>query len=206
MSALSASSASAPSHFEQRLLQACAAFRSACSSASSGMRLRISSSTASTLSRMVLTIFGAGARQINAARAPVVLVGAPLDETSRLHAIEQAADCDLRQVEVGGERGLRHAVPARQKRQHPPLRARDAERLQRPIHHDAAQPRHVVDQEAEAKAGIEISWSSRCPSLQRLSRALSALCVRRPLNMSRAMIVFITSIEPPAILTTRASA
>ena len=106
---------------------------------------------------MAINHFSARAGQIDAARAAVALIGAPLDEAGRLHAVEQAADRDLGQIEIGGERGLGHAVAARQEGEHPPLRAGDAERLQRPIHGDAAQTRHVVDEKAEPQAGVEIA-------------------------------------------------
>ena len=84
---------------------------------------------------------------------------------------------------------------------------------------DAAQARNVVDEEAKAQAGIEVLLNHRVISgrglsrtsrrragRKRLSKPVHFLRASLPLNMSREMIVFITSIEPPAILTIRASA
>ncbi len=145
----------AADHFEQRLLQGAERF--------GGLLERVLGDAAQDLQLHRFDVLPdgvhslrAGPRQVDASRAPVMVVGAPFHEAGRLHAIEQAADRHLRQVEVGGERGLGHSVPSRQKRQHPPLRAGDSKRLQGAVHDDAPQPRDVVDQEAEAETGVEI--------------------------------------------------
>src|SRR5258708_6328527 len=49
------------------------------------------------------------------------------------------------------------STSAREKRQNPPLRSGYAQRLERAIHHDAAQSRNVMDEKSEAKACVKIS-------------------------------------------------
>lgn len=83
-------------------------------------------------------------------------VGAAFDQARRFHPVELAADRHLGQFEIGGERVLLHPVAPRQERDHLPLRAGDAERLERAIHHHPAQARHIMDQESETQARVDI--------------------------------------------------
>ena len=99
--------------------------------------------------------------QEHALHPAVALVGAARDEAGLLQPVDQLPERDLAEIEFVGERDLRHAVRARQERQHPPLRTRDAERLQRLVDDVPAQPRHVVHEKAEPSPSSGLApWST----------------------------------------------
>ena len=87
----------------------------------------------------------------HALRPPVGGIGLALDEATRLEPIDQAAERDLADVHDLGKLRLHHslAVVAGEVGEHPPLRTRHAHRAKRVVHHRAAQPGYVMDQEAD---------------------------------------------------------
>ena len=93
--------------------------------------------------------------EVQAHRAPVERVVAPLDPARALHPVDEPRDGDRLGLEALGERHLVHSLAAGHVHDGAPLGLRKPQRLEPAIEVAAQQPCDVADQHAEAAVGVE---------------------------------------------------